>query len=151
MKHALASALLLAPVLAWATPPDACTILTMDEINSVAGAGAAEKVQPVKAGNPTECNFVDAKKAAVLSIKMREVQYAAKDELGQERESLEKIYHAKAKELTAIGEKSYWMGPVHQLLFYKGHTLVFVTFQQPKNQNEVASAQIARMIESKLK
>src|SRR5579862_159531 len=141
MNKALASALMLvAPALAWATPPDACTILTVEEINSVAG-GAVEKVQPVRAGNPTECNFLDSKRAAVLSIKLREVQYAPADELAQERENDNKVYR----------EHAYWSPASHQLVFHKGKTLVYVTFGRAKNQNEVDTAQLGRMIEQRLK
>ncbi|HLX24433.1 MAG TPA: hypothetical protein VKR38_13895 [Usitatibacter sp.] len=151
MNKALASALMLvAPALAWATPPDACTILTVEEINSVAG-GAVEKVQPVRAGNPTECNFLDSKRAAVLSIKLREVQYAPADELAQERENDNKVYREHAKDIKAVGEHAYWSPASHQLVFHKGKTLVYVTFGRAKNQNEVDTAQLGRMIEQRLK
>jgi hypothetical protein len=151
MTKALASALLLvAPAVAWATPPDACTILTVEEINAIAG-GAVEKVQPVRSGNPSECNFLDGKRAAVLSIKMREVQYAAADELAQERETDNKVYREHAKDIKAVGEHAYWSPASHQLVFHKGKTLVYVTFGRTKNQNEVDSAQVGRMIESRLK
>jgi hypothetical protein len=150
MRIALASLLVLAPALAWAEPPNACTILTVDEINSVAG-GAVEKTQPVRSGNPTECNFLDGKRAAVLSIKLREVQYAAADELSQERENGNKILREHAQDVKAVGEHAYWSPTSHTLGFHKGHTLVFVTFSRAKNTNEVDTAQIARMIEQRLK
>ncbi len=151
MKTALASFLtLVAPALAWATPPDACTILTVDEINAIAG-GTVEKVQPVRSGNPTECNFLDSKRAAVLSIKMREVQYAPADELAQERETDNKVYREHAKDIKAVGEHAFWSGASHTLVFHKGKTLVFVTFGRAKNANEVDSAQVGRMIEQRLK
>jgi hypothetical protein len=151
MKIALASSLMLfAPTVALAQALDACTILTVDEINSVAG-GAVEKIQPVRSGNPTECNFLDGKRAAVLSIKMRTVQYAAADELAQERENDNKVYREHAKDVKAVGEHAYWSPASHQLVFHKGKTLVYVTFGRAKNQNEVDSAQVGRMIEQRLK
>ena len=151
MKTALASLLaLMAPALAWAEVPDACAILTVDEINSVAG-GTVQKILPVRSGNPSECNFVDGHKAAVLSIKLREVPYAAADELAQERENDQNVYHQHAKDVKAVGEHAYWSPASHTLGFHKGKTLVFVTFQQKKNANEVDSAQLARMIEQRLK
>ncbi|HUL57243.1 MAG TPA: hypothetical protein VLT60_09595 [Usitatibacter sp.] len=151
MKIALASTLMLvAPALAWAEAPDACSVLTMDEINSVAG-GTVVKVLPVRSGNPSECNFMDAHRAAVLAIKIREVQYAAADELAQERENDQKVYHQHAKDVKAVGEHAYWSPASHTLGFHKGKTLVFVTFQRQKNANEVDSAQLGRMIEQRLK
>ena len=151
MKTALASTLLaFASLAARAVVPDTCAILTVDEINSVAG-GTVTKVQPVRSGNPSECNFLDSRKAAVLSIKMREVQYAAPDELRADRESDEKVYKAHTKDVKAVGEHAYWSDASHQLAFHKGKILVYVTFQQKKNANEVDSAQIARMIEQRIK
>ena len=151
MRIALASSLmLLAPALAWAELPDSCTILTVDEINAIAG-GTVEKVQPVRSGNPSECNFTDARRAAVLSIKIREVQYAPADELAQERENDQKVYHEHTKDVKAVGEHAYWSPASHTLGFHKGKTLVFVTFTRTKNANEVDTAQVARMIEQRLK
>jgi len=137
------------PALAWATPPDACTVLTMADINSIAG-GAAEKVQPRKSGNPSECGFLDARRAAVLVISIREVQYAAENELQYERETLEKIYRSKVKWLPAIGDNAFWLGANKQLVFRKGKTIASVTFARPANQNEIDTAQIARLVESRL-
>jgi len=151
MRIALASSLMLiAPALAWAEVPDACTILTKEEINSVAG-GTVEKILPVRSGNPSECNFMDGHRTAVLAIKIREVQYAAVDELAQERDNDQKVYHQHAKEVRAVGEHAYWSPASHTLGFHKGKTLVFVTFQQKKNANEIDSAQLGRMIEQRLK
>jgi hypothetical protein len=143
------SALIAAPALAWATPPDACGVLTMADINSIAG-GAAEKVQPRKSGNPSECGFLDSRRAAVLVVSIREVQYAAENELQYERETLEKIYRSKVKWLPAIGDSAFWLAANKQLEFRKGKTIVSVTFSRPANQNEIDTAQIARLIESRL-
>lgn len=150
MKKILLAFATLFPLAALAEPPDACTILTLDEINSVAG-GQAVKVQPVHSGNPSECIFADSKRAAVLTIRLRQVQYAAADELHQERENDQKIYRTQSKDVAGVGEHAYWMPHNGRLGFHKGKTLVFVAFQQPKLQNEVATAQIARMIEAHLK
>ncbi len=49
----------------WATPPDACAILTGAELNSIA-AGTVESVQQRKSGNPSECAYIDKKRGAVL-------------------------------------------------------------------------------------
>ena len=150
MKTALASALLVAPALAWAVPPDACSILTLEEVNSVAG-GLATKVLPVRSGNPTECIFADSKKGAVLTITLREVQYAAADELHQERENDQKVYRTQSKDVAGVGQHAYWQPHNFRMGYHKGKTLVFVSFQVPKYQNEVATGQIARMIEARLK
>ena len=133
----------------YAEPPDACAILSVAEINGVAG-GAVAKVQTRKSGNPSECAFLDARQGAVVVISIREVKYAAENELQYERENLEKIYRAKAKWLTSVGENAFWLNANKQLAFRKGKMIVSVIFSRPKNQNEVETAQMARLIDSKL-
>ena len=142
---------LLLSVAAVAAPPEACGVVTVAEINTIAD-GSVEKIQPRKSGNPTECAFLDSRKAAVVVVGIREVQYAGENELQYERENLEKIYRTKAKWLVPpIGDNAFWLGATKQLMFRKGKTLVSVTFARLKNQNEVDTGQLARLIESRLK
>jgi hypothetical protein len=142
-------ALMVAPAAALATPPDACSLLKLEEINAVAQHGATQAFV-LKTGNPAECSFTDEKKAAVLVIKVREVQYAVRDEMGSDRETLEKIYHQKSKPLETIGDGGFWLAANHQLTFRKKKFIASVTFSTPKNQNEVDTAQMARLVESRL-
>ena len=107
---------LAAPAFARATPPEACTILTLEEVNAIAG-GVVEKIQPRKSGNPSECGYLDGRRAAVLVVSIREVQYAAENELQYERENLEKIYRAKVKWVPTVGESAFWLGANKQLGF----------------------------------
>jgi len=150
MKTALALASLLLPLAALAEAPDACSIVSLADVNAIAG-GAATKVQVAKSGNPSECQFVDDHHAAVLVLTIRQVQYAAENELQGDRESLEKIYKARAKWLDGVGEHAFWMAATHQLEFRKAKTLVTVRFARDKNMNELDSAQLARLIDSRLK
>ena len=135
---------------AFADVPNACEILKVDEINSIAG-GAVEKVQQQKAGNPSVCGFMDSRHTSVLVVSIREVQYAAENELQLERENLEKIYKGRVKWLTGtVGENAFWMPVNKQLMFRKGKKIVSVTFSREKNRNEVDTAQIARMVDARL-
>ena len=148
MKTLLA-ALLLVPPAALATPPDACKILTVDEINAIAER-PVERLQPQKTGNPTQCGFLDARRGAVLVVSVREVQYAVRDEMHYERENLEKIYKMKAKQLDTIGDGGFWLAANKQMVFRKGKMIASVTFSTPKNQNEIDTGQVARLGESRL-
>ena len=140
----------LAATVAFADVPNACEIIKVEEINSIA-AGTVEKVQLAKAGNPSVCNFTDSRRAAILVVSIREVQYAVENELQLERENLEKIYKGRVKWLTGtLGENAFWMPINKQLMFRKGKKIVSVTFSREKNRNEVDTAQIARMVESRL-
>lgn len=137
------------PFAALATPPDACTLLNPDEVNVIA-ATKVERVQPQKSGNPSQCGYLDARRGAVLVISVREVQYAVKDEFGMERESLEKIYKARVKPLDTVGEQAFWMPVNKSLWFRRNKMIVSVTFSTPKNQNELDTAQLARVVETRL-
>ena len=148
MKNLLA-VLLLSPAAALAAPPDACTLLTVDEVNAIAER-KVEKVQPQKSGNPTQCGFMDGRRGAVVVVSVREVQYAVRDEMHHERENLEKIYKMKAKQLDTIGEGGFWLPANKQLVFRKGKMIASVTFSTPKNQTEIDTSQIARLVESRL-
>jgi hypothetical protein len=151
MKKTLAlAAFALACAPAFAEVPNACTIITIEEINSIA-AGTVTQTQQQKAGNPSVCGFLDSRKAAVLVIGIREVQYAVENELQLERENLEKIYKGRVKWLTgSIAENAFWMPVNKQLLFRKGKKIVTVTFSREKNRNEIDTAQVARLVESRL-
>lgn len=154
MTRAAARALLLAlalPLSATAVPPEACSILKIDELNQIA-AGQIERTQVRKAGNPSECSFLDARKAAVLVVSLREVQYAVENELQYERENLEKIYRSRAKWLEPpIGDNAFWLPANKQLVFRKGKTIGSVTFSRAANQNEIDTAQVARLLEAQIK
>ena len=144
-------ALLLAPPLAAAADlPNACAIVKVEDLNQIAGGGIVGKQQR-QSGNPTECSFVDARRASVVVIKLQQVQYAAENELQHERETLEKIYHTKAKWLTTVGESAFWLNANRQLVFRKGKVLAWVTFERTANRNELDSAQVARLVEAELK
>ena len=150
MKKAVASiALALLPAAALAAPPNACEVLKPEDINPIA-VSKVERVQKQKSGNPSQCGFLDSRKASVLVLSIREVQYAVKDELHEEKSQLEKIYKSRAKQLDTIGEGGYWIPANKQLGFRKGKMIVNVTFSLKENQSEVDTAQVARIVESRL-
>ena len=139
----------LVPAFALATPPSACQIITPDVINQIAER-KVEQVQQQKTGNPSQCGFLDSRKGGVLMVSIREVQYAVKDELFEEKSQLEKIYKTRAKDLDTVGDGGYWSPGNKQLGFRKGKMIVNIKFATPKNQTELDSSQIARVIEAKL-
>jgi hypothetical protein len=144
---ALAAAAL--PVTALATPPNACELLKPEEINLISTT-KVERVQQQKSGNPSECGYLDSRKGAVVTLTVREVQYAVKDEMNMERDNLEKIYRAKSKPIDTVGEAAYWLPVNSQLGFRKGKTIVTLHFSTTKNQNEIDTAQLARVVETRL-
>jgi hypothetical protein len=140
---------LVLPAAALAAPPNACELITPEEINAIAER-KVERVQPQRSGNPSECGFLDSRRGAVLVVSVREVQYAVKDELAQEAHNLEKIYKSRSKALETVGDGGYWLPSNKQLGFRKGKNIVNVTFSTPKNQNELDTSQIARVIDGRI-
>ena len=150
MKKSLAVLALAAlPVCAVAAPPNACEILKPEDINPIA-VSKVDRVQPQKSGNPSQCGFLDSRKAAVLTLSLREVQYAVKDELHEEKSQIEKIYKTRTKQLDTVGDGGYWSPANKQLGFRKGKTIVNITFNIKENQSEVDTSQIARIVEARL-
>jgi len=132
-----------------AATPNACELVKPEEINLIA-AKKVERVQAQKSGNPSECGFLESSRTSVLTVNVREVQYAVKDELFQEISNLEKIYKSRSKPVEGVGDGAFWLKANNQLSFRKGKTIVTVTFAVPKNQNEADTTQIAKVIESRL-
>ena len=149
-RLAASLALLALPLGAAANPPDACSVVKIEDINQIAGGGIT-KVRAQRSGNPSECAFLDSRRAAVLVISIGEVKYAAENELQHERENLEKIYRTKAKWLTTVGENAFWLDRTNLLMFRKAKMLVSVTFNRKQNQNEADTAQVARLVEAQIK
>jgi len=150
MKKALAALALAAlPATALAAPPNACEVITPEDINPIA-VSKVERIQPQKTGNPSQCAFLDARKAAVVVVSIREVQYAVKDELHEEKSQLEKIYKTRSKQIDTVGDGAYWLPANKQLGFRKGKMIVNVTFSTPKNQTELDTSQLARIIDSRI-
>ena len=137
-------------IVANAAPPNACTIITAEDITPISER-PVEKFRQQKAGNPSECGFLDARNGAVLVVSLKEVQYAVKDEFEVERGNLEKIYRSKAKMIDTVGDGAFWLAANKQMVFRKGKVIASVSFQSPKNQNEVDTGQIARLVESRIK
>ncbi|HUP98413.1 MAG TPA: hypothetical protein VM073_10740 [Usitatibacter sp.] len=150
LRRTLLAAFALAfPAAALAVPPNACELLKPEEINLISER-KVERVQPQKSGNPSECGYLDSRRGGVLTLSVREVQYAVKDEMFMERDNLEKIYRTRSKQIDAVGDAAYWVPVHHQLGFRKGKMIVTVRFATPKNQNELDTSQIARVVEARL-
>jgi hypothetical protein len=138
------------PFAASAELPDACEIVKDADINPIAERPVV-KTRPQKSGNPTECAFLDSRNGAVLVVMLKEVKYAVKDEFETERANMEKIYRVKVKPLETVGEAAFWMPANKSIWFRKGKVIGSVTFQAPKNQTELDTATVARLVESRLK
>ena len=148
----LAAACVAVPLAARAENPNACDLITIDEVNTFA-SGVATKISQRQSGNPSQCAFEDARRGAVLVITVREVQYAAENELQYERENLEKIYRSKVKYVKPLGDGdgAFWFGANKTAMFRKAKRIVTVSFAREKNAVETDTVQMARLIDAHLK
>ncbi len=137
------------PFAALAVPPEACSLLKPEEINKVTDRPVSSAM-PVKSGNPSQCNFVDAKKGAVVVVTVREVQYAVQQEMQQERDNLEKIYKSGSKNVDTVGDAGFWMPVTRQLYFRKGKTITSVAIPGNKSAAELDVAILARLVETRI-
>ena len=137
------------PLAAQAVPPEACSLLVPEEINRISDR-PVEKMLPVKSGNPSQCNFVDSKKGAMVVVTVREVQYAVQQEMQQERDNLEKIYRSSTKNVDTVGDAGFWMPSTRQLYFRKGKTITSVSIAGNKSATELDTAILARLVESRI-
>ena len=149
MKNAVLALALAMPAAALAAPPNACEILTAEDINPIA-VSKVQRVEMQKAGNPSQCGYLDSRKASVLVLSIREVQYAVKDELHEEKSTIEKIYKTRTKPVETVGDGGYWSPANKQLGFRKGKMIVNVTFSIKENQSEIDTAQVARIVDSRI-
>ena len=149
IRSILAALALALPTALAAAPLDACSLLSAEEVTRVAEK-LVERVQVQKSGNPSQCGYLDARRSAIVVLTVREVQFAVRDEFAIERDNLEKIYRSSSRKLESVGDGGFWQPANKQMTFYKGRRIVSLIFSTPKNQNELDTAILARLVESRL-
>ncbi len=145
---ALALAVLFLPGFAAAQAPDACTLITMDEVNNFAAKTATKvRARPIDGGS--ECAYMDARQNAILTVSVKQSK-SPKAELDHEADNLQKIYRTSVKP-AEVGDAGFFLSANKQLHFRKGKLLVMVAFSRPANANPVDTAAAAKIVESRLK
>ena len=144
----LAFTLLALPGLAAAEAPDACSLITMDEVNNFA-AKSASKTRARAIDRGSECAYMDGRQNAILTVSVKESK-APKAELDHEADNLQKIYRTTVK-AAEVGESGFFLSANKQLHFRKGKLLVLVFFSRPANANPVDTLAAAKIVESRLK
>lgn len=145
---ALALALLAVPAIAAAETPDACTLITMDEVNNFAAKSAAKvRARPIERGS--ECAYMDARQNAILTVSVKESK-SPKADLEHEADNLQKIYRTTVKP-AEVGDGGFFCSANKQLHFRKGKLIATVTFSRPANANAADTTAAARIVENRLK
>ena len=149
MRFATPLALLALALPAAAAPPNPCEILSVESVNSIS-ARQADRVKAGTSGSAVQCTYLSGNTAALV-VSLKEVLSAPKDTFDIERMNNEKISRIRAKMNETVGDGAYWLSDIKTFSFRKGNIIGTVKFENPKNQNELDSSQIARLVEAKLK
>lgn len=135
----LASVVLLSPLWGQAAPPDACTFVTLEEVNGIA-KGEAKTRSVTNHPRFSECSFQDASKSAVYTLKI-EVD-------DDPRASLAMMRRGKPTpaELTGIGDEAIYHPSSRAVFAAKGKWFISSYFTGKNSDQETSAAFAAKVI-----
>ncbi|MEP0774643.1 MAG: hypothetical protein HRF46_09830 [Acidobacteriota bacterium] len=139
-RHVLVvGALFLFPLSSQAAPPDACTFVTLEEVNSIA-KGEAKARSVTNHPRFSECSFQDASKSAVYTLKI-EVD-------DDPRASLAMMRRGKPAptELTGIGDEAIYHPSSRAVFAAKGKWFISSYFTGKNSDQETSAAFAAKVI-----
>jgi hypothetical protein len=125
---------------------NACDLITLNDVNAIA-EGDAKSATP--RSNGAECSFQNAKKDAVLTVKVK--SGGAKAAMQDAVKKMETTYKKPAKVVAGVGDEAHWVESLGTLHVLKGDTYVDLFFTRQKNRTEVDTVKAAKTIVAKLK
>ena len=149
------TACLLAPVLlaataALAAPPDACSLISMDEVNKMAKGGDAIRFEKRGRGNESECVFMRKGGDAVLTVNVRESADAAGD-LKRDAGVQERMYKKPVKAVAGVGDEAWWADNQLVLSYRKGRLAGQVYFTGSKYGGEPVTTEVAKLVVGRIR
>lgn len=135
---------------ALAAAPEACALLTKEELNKLARKGDAMHVEKRQGGKTTECVYLDAGKSAVLTVEIRESANPAGD-LASDVAMFERMYKQKPKAVTGVGEQAWFIQRINGVEFRKGGLIAYLYFTGSKYGGEPAAVAVAQLLAGRLK
>jgi hypothetical protein len=133
-----------------AAPPDACSLLSVDDINKLAKGGDAVRAEKKAGGAESQCNFMKQGGDNVANITLREVADAAA-EFKFAAQIPMKMYKKPVKPITGVGDEAFWADNQQMIVFRKGKTLVHTYFGGDKYGGEPNTVALAKAVAAKLK
>ena len=149
-KTFLLAPALLAAATAIAAPPDACSLVSKDEVNRMARKGDAVHVEKRGRGNESECNFLDSGKSAVLTVSLRESADPA-GELKMDAGVQERMYKKPVKPVAGVGDEAWWADNQGVVAFRKGKIAGQVYFTGSKYGGEPVTTEVAKLVVGRIK
>ena len=141
---------LLCATTAFAAPPDACSLISKDEVNKMAKKGDAVHVEKRGRGSESECSFLDSGKSAVLTVSLRESADPA-GELKMDAGVQERMYKKPVKTVAGVGDEAWWADNQGVLAFRKGKIAGRVYFTGSKYGGEPVTTEVARLVAGRIK
>lgn len=144
LRHAVAAVLLsLSPIAVQGNPPDACSFVTLAEVNEVT-KGEAKSRSVTNHPRYSECSFQDAGKSAVYTLKI-EVDDDPKGSLAMMRKE-----KTPPRELPGIGDEAIYHYTSRAVYSAKGKWFISSYFTG-KNSDEVTSAKFAEKVIARIR
>lgn len=141
---------LLAATTALAAPPDACSLISKDEVNKMAKKGDAAHVEKRGRGSESECSFLDSGKSAVLTVSLRESADPA-GELKMDAGVQQRMYKKAVKPVAGVGDEAWWADNQGVLAFRKGKIAGSVYFTGSKYGGEPVTTEVAKLVVGRIK
>jgi len=149
-KTCLLAPALLAAATAAAAPPDACSLVSMEEVNRMAKNGDAIRFEKRGGGKESECTYLRKGGDAVLTVNVRESADPAGD-LKMEAGVQERMYKKPVKPLAGVGDEAWWAGNQGVVAFRKGKLAGQVYFTGSKYGGEPVTTEVAKLVVGRIK
>jgi len=141
---------LLASTAAFAAPPDACSLISMAEVNKMAKGGDAVRFEKRGGGKESECAFLAKGGDAVLTVTVRESADPA-GELKMDAGVQERMYKKPVKPVPGVGDEAWWADNRLVLAYRKGKLAGQVYFTGSKYGGETVTTEVAKLVVGRLK
>jgi hypothetical protein len=135
---------------ALAAPPDACSLISLSEVNTMAKKGDAVSAEKRGTGAESQCHFLDAGKSSVLTVEVRETADAAAD-LKMDAAVLERLYKRPLKPIPGVGDEALWCDHQNSVTFRKGKLAGRVYFTGSKYGGEPVTVAIAKLVTGRIR
>ena len=149
-KRILLAPALLAAATAFAAPPDACSLISMDEVNKMARGGDAIRFEKRGRGNESECVFMRKGGDAVLTVNVRESADATGD-LKRDAGVQERMYKKPVKPVAGVGDEAWWADNQQVVAYRKGKLAGQVYFTGSKYGGEPVTTEVAKLVVGRIK
>jgi hypothetical protein len=149
-KTSLLAPALFAAATAVAAPPEACSLISMDEVNRMAKVGDAVRFEKRGGGKQSECNFLRKGGDSVLTVNVRESADPASD-LKMDAGMQERLYKKPVKPVAGVGDEAWWADNQGVIAFRKGRIAGQVYFTGTKYGGEPVTTEVAKLVVGRIK